>query len=140
MKRNLSGFLLTAVSSLLLYSSCGKIDTTTLGTNIIPVVDNIRTFQTILNVESDNVLMNDTTRMFSQDYGVGIIANDPEFGKTTAAMYFTLEAGLRVDYVTIADAESLEPVNNWDGQQPVAVLIAAFLGEVRLIDNLLLTR
>ena len=91
MKRNLSRVLLAAVSSLLIYSSCGKIDTTTLGTNIIPPVDNIRTFQTILNVESDNQLMNDTTRMFSQDYGVGVIANDPEFGKTTADMYFTVE-------------------------------------------------
>jgi hypothetical protein len=31
--------------------------------------------------------------MFSQDYGVGVIANDPEFGKTTADMYFTVEPG-----------------------------------------------
>jgi hypothetical protein len=90
-KRNLFGILLAVVSSLLIYSSCGKIDTTTLGTNIIPPVDNIRTFQTILDVESDNMLMTDTTRMFSQDYGIGIIANDPEFGKTSAALYFTLE-------------------------------------------------
>ena len=50
------------------------------------------------------------------------------------------EAGFRVDYVSIADASSLEPVTEWNGQQPIAVLVAAFLGEVRLIDNLLLTR
>ena len=56
------------------------------------------------------------------------------------AMQLLQEAGFRVDYVTIADAESLEPVKDWNGEQPVAVLIAAFLGEVRLIDNLLLTR
>jgi len=50
------------------------------------------------------------------------------------------EAGFRVDYVSIADAGTLEPVIEWDGQQQLAVLVAAFLGEVRLIDNLLLTR
>ena len=50
------------------------------------------------------------------------------------------EAGFRVDYVSIADASTLEPVTEWNGQQPIIVLVAAFLGEVRLIDNLLLTR
>jgi pantoate--beta-alanine ligase len=50
------------------------------------------------------------------------------------------EAGFRVDYVSIADAKTLEPVNEWNGEMPIVILVAAFLGEVRLIDNLLLTR
>lgn len=45
-------------------------------------------------------------------------------------------AGFRTDYVEIADARTLEPVSNWDGQQRIVALAAAFLGEVRLIDNL----
>ncbi len=44
----------------------------------------------------------------------------------------------RVDYVAIADADTLEPVNEWDGRRKVAALAAAFQQEVRLIDNLLL--
>jgi len=46
--------------------------------------------------------------------------------------------GFKVDYVEIADAESLEPVANWNGCQPLIALIAAFIHEVRLIDNMLL--
>lgn len=42
------------------------------------------------------------------------------------------------DYVGIADAYSLDPVDEWDGQQPLVALIAAFLGPVRLIDNLVI--
>jgi pantoate--beta-alanine ligase len=45
-------------------------------------------------------------------------------------------AGFRTDYIAIADATTLQPVNYWDGQQSLVALVAAFLGEVRLIDNL----
>jgi pantoate--beta-alanine ligase len=45
---------------------------------------------------------------------------------------------MKVDYFEIADADTLEPVNNWDGEQSLVVLAAAFLGEVRLIDNMTL--
>lgn len=41
----------------------------------------------------------------------------------------------KVDYVTIADAETLLPANDLKAARPV-VLIAAFIGDVRLIDNL----
>lgn len=48
------------------------------------------------------------------------------------------EKGFSPEYVEIADASTLQPVNEWDGRQQLVVLTAAFLGEVRLIDNLLL--
>lgn len=44
--------------------------------------------------------------------------------------------GFKIDYVAIADASSLAPVDAWDGKQPLVALVAAFLGEVRLIDNM----
>jgi pantoate--beta-alanine ligase len=47
--------------------------------------------------------------------------------------------GFRVDYVEIADADSLERVENWNGKQKLVALAAAYMNEVRLIDNLLLT-
>lgn len=44
------------------------------------------------------------------------------------------EAHFRVDYVAIADRNTLQPVR--DGAPKAVALIAAFMGEVRLIDNL----
>lgn len=58
--------------------------------------------------------------------------------KSEASRYLG-ENGFKVDYVAIADALTLAPVEQWDGCQPVVALVAAFLNEVRLIDNLVLT-
>jgi len=44
----------------------------------------------------------------------------------------------KVDYVEIADADTLETINSWDGSRKIVALAAAFQHEVRLIDNLLL--
>jgi pantoate--beta-alanine ligase len=50
---------------------------------------------------------------------------------------FLIENGFRkVDYLTIANANTLESITNWDGQQKIVLLAAAFMGEVRLIDNI----
>jgi pantoate--beta-alanine ligase len=46
------------------------------------------------------------------------------------------QQGFRVDYVAIADAATLELLQSWDGQQPLVVLAAAFLNDIRLIDNM----
>ncbi|HET6993546.1 MAG TPA: pantoate--beta-alanine ligase [Chitinophagaceae bacterium] len=46
--------------------------------------------------------------------------------------------GFKVDYIEIADASTLLPVTEWNGSQKLVALAAAFLNEVRLIDNLLL--
>jgi pantoate--beta-alanine ligase len=54
----------------------------------------------------------------------------------TAAKMIT-DAGFRkIDYVTIANAGSLQEVTEWDGRQKLVVLVAAFMGGVRLIDNM----
>ncbi len=49
-----------------------------------------------------------------------------------------IDAGFKVDYVEIVDADNLEIIEPWDGHKKPVVLAAAFLGDVRLIDNLLL--
>ena len=43
-----------------------------------------------------------------------------------------------VEYVEIADAGTLQPLSEWDGNTSLVALVAAFLGEVRLIDNMIL--
>ena len=57
--------------------------------------------------------------------------------KERAANYLTAE-GFKVDYIEIADASTLALMETWDGKTPLVALAAAFIGEVRLIDNLLL--
>jgi pantoate--beta-alanine ligase len=53
------------------------------------------------------------------------------------------EKGFKVDYIEIADAGNLSLVNNaidfsLDNKQKIIALVAAFMNEVRLIDNMLL--
>ena len=47
-------------------------------------------------------------------------------------------AGFKVDYIEIANADNLEIINTWDGNIKTVAVAAAFLGDVRLIDNMLL--
>ncbi len=54
-----------------------------------------------------------------------------------AAVKKLREDGFKVDYVEIAAAESLQLTKHWDGTEKLVVLAAAYLNEVRLIDNLL---
>ena len=48
------------------------------------------------------------------------------------------KAGFKVDYAEIAAAKDLGIIDKWDGKEKLVGLVAASLGEVRLIDNLLL--
>ena len=56
-----------------------------------------------------------------------------------AAINNLTHAGFKVDYVEIADAADLKILDTWDGRTATVALTAAFLENVRLIDNLLLS-
>lgn len=90
MKKNILGPAIVALTIFFVYSSCTKIDTTDLGNDLIPAVDNVNTFETILDIQTDNLLFStDNTEIpYNLDHAVGIIENDPDFGKTDAALYF----------------------------------------------------
>jgi len=66
-----------------------------------------------------------------------LVSGETETIKNKAIAMLTRE-GFRVDYIEIADAKTLEAVSIWDGKKKLVALAAAFLNEVRLIDNLLL--
>ena len=55
------------------------------------------------------------------------------------ATAFLTSKGFKVDYTEIAHADTLALVDSWNGTDPVVALIAAYIGEIRLIDNTLLT-
>ena len=48
-------------------------------------------------------------------------------------------SGFKVDYIRIADTDTLKSLSNWDGKQQIVALVAAFIDDVRLIDNMILT-
>jgi pantoate--beta-alanine ligase len=52
------------------------------------------------------------------------------------ATQMLLQNDFRPDYVEVADANSLELIDEWDGKQKIVALIAAFINDVRLIDNM----
>jgi pantoate--beta-alanine ligase len=59
------------------------------------------------------------------------------------AMLYLSGKGFKPDYIELADATTLEPIIDpiaigWNGQTSVVALIAAFLNEVRLIDNIII--
>ena len=63
-------------------------------------------------------------------------AGSAGLAEAIAAGRATLEsAGFKVDYLEVRDAETLKPVAP-GGQQPMRVLVAAWLGKTRLIDNI----
>ncbi|MFT3907903.1 MAG: pantoate--beta-alanine ligase [Ferruginibacter sp.] len=53
------------------------------------------------------------------------------------AKTFLSDNGFKVDYIEITDA-NLQLLHEWDGKTPVVILVAAYLNEVRLIDNFVL--
>ena len=47
-------------------------------------------------------------------------------------------AHFKTDYIYIARASDLQTISDWNGKEKAVALIAAFQGDVRLIDNMLL--
>ena len=79
------------VFSSAIFISCKKInEATELGSGLIPAVDNVNTFDTTLEVISNNtLLLHDSTRItYSDNFALGAITNDPVFGETKADIYF----------------------------------------------------
>jgi pantoate--beta-alanine ligase len=53
-----------------------------------------------------------------------------------ATAYITAEPAFTLEYFEVADARTLQPVAAWEPGRPVVLCLAAHLGGVRLIDNL----
>lgn len=70
------------------------------------------------------------------------VKNNIQPGNTAELLNISInrlkEAGFIPDYFGLAHAHTLEPITEWDGNMPLVCLAAAFLGPVRLIDNLVL--
>jgi pantoate--beta-alanine ligase len=54
------------------------------------------------------------------------------------AVLLLKQKGIKTDYVEIADAKTLKSVNEWDSRTNIIGLVAAYINDVRLIDNMML--
>ena len=88
--------LTLAFTALIFFSllswQCTKIDTTNLGSGLIPAIDNVNTFDTIINVVANNFDSipfgkGCATIYPTDDHALGYIGNDPYFGTTKATIY-----------------------------------------------------
>ena len=89
-KRNTTTAFAGLMAVCIFILSCNKLDTTTLGADLIPEVDNINTFADTLNIEATQGFFNDTDTTIislSDAHVLGKIENDPLFGKTTADVF-----------------------------------------------------
>lgn len=51
---------------------------------------------------------------------------------------YLVKKNFKPDYVEIAEAGNLKTVEEWNGSTELVAVVAAFIGDVRLIDNILL--
>lgn len=87
---------LSGLSAIIIFGfGCTKLDTTTLGSDLIPIVDNVNTFADTINVNAFQRIFNDTTSLTpSEDRVLGRIDNDPDFGTTNASLYMQFKPAI----------------------------------------------
>lgn len=64
--------------------------------------------------------------------------NNFEELKKNAANIILKKGFAKIDYIEICDAETLQPIDNFNHQAKLIALAAAYIEDVRLIDNVLL--
>ncbi|MEO6330525.1 MAG: DUF4270 family protein, partial [Ginsengibacter sp.] len=74
--------------------NCTKIDSTDIGADLLPAVDNVNTFDTVLNVIANNfdTASTECFIIYPQDeHSLGYIKNNPLFGTTKSIIYTELK-------------------------------------------------
>jgi len=97
-----------------------------------------------LAMSSRNMRLNETERKTATEISKTLfyirekIKPGPIIDLKQTAFKMLESKGFKVDYMEIADAVNLEMVNDWNGKQKIVALAAAYLNEIRLIDNVIL--
>ncbi|MGV3585888.1 MAG: pantoate--beta-alanine ligase [Adhaeribacter sp.] len=58
--------------------------------------------------------------------------------KAAVQEYLSPHHSIRLEYFEVADSQTLQPLQTLENQKNIALCIAAYVGEVRLIDNLVI--
>lgn len=87
-RKNCSKGSVLIIAITFLFTACTRITTTDLGGGLIPAVDGVTTFDTLLDVQTDLFVDTDSLRIYKTNSPViGNISNDPLFGKTKASLF-----------------------------------------------------
>jgi hypothetical protein len=111
-----AAFVFVLAGSITFFFSCKKInEATTLGGDLIPVVDNVNTFDTTLDVLAYNDVFTNINDSSSSAYTdvqyLGQITNDPLFGKTDARMFLQLKpASFKHAFLNRPDSLELDSI------------------------------
>lgn len=74
------------------FFACTKIETTEIGSGLIPAIDGVITKDTSLPVFATTFVDDNIARVYKgDDHVIGVISNDPLFGKTTASAFFEIK-------------------------------------------------
>ncbi len=91
-KKSLVLFLAGLACVFLFNLGCNKIDTTELGADLIPAVDNVFTFADTFYIDAAREQNTDSTVLSrTESHVLGSITNDPVFGKTNADIFLQLK-------------------------------------------------
>jgi hypothetical protein len=83
-----------AIALFLIVTACTKIESTTIGSGLIPPTDGVITLDTTLDVFTNSFedTRGDSVKVFkTEDQVIGQITSDPIFGKTIAKSFFELK-------------------------------------------------
>ncbi len=88
MQRRLLPIAFSAILLLIIFGiGCTKLDTTTLGSDLV-TVDNVNTFADSLDINSTQFIFDDSTIIQkNENHVIGVIDQDPLYGKTDARIY-----------------------------------------------------
>ncbi|MBK8711504.1 MAG: DUF4270 family protein [Niastella sp.] len=89
MRKNVFPVIITGILvASFVFWGCTKLDTTNLGVDLIPAVDNVHTFRDTFQIETTQGFFNDTSQVnLSGNFLLGRINNDPLFGTTNAELF-----------------------------------------------------
>ena len=89
MRKNVFAVIFTGIlAASFIFWGCTKLDTTNLGIDLIPAVDNVHTFRDTFQIETTQGFFNDTSQVnLSGNFLLGRINNDPLFGTTQADLF-----------------------------------------------------
>jgi len=92
LKRLLPAALIGYVLVIIVNWGCTKLDTTNLGSDLIPAVDNVHTFSDTLDIQTSQGIFNDSFRIDRTVNNVlGVINGDELIGSTTANIFFQVK-------------------------------------------------
>lgn len=113
MKKFSPAFVFLSISFLVVFFSCKKInEATDLGGNLIPGVDNVKTFELALNTVTKNLQKPDTSKVYYTDQiALGDIV-DPEFGHVHANFCVNFQAPAYGSYPFLPRRDTIHAIDS----------------------------